>query len=312
MPTPAPCRPSNGPGLLLGLRTLINTPFAPRADPAHGRGTHIASGIIGGKVGRNRSEHVKDIQMDLDSKLGIIGGGANHDHGIHPEAFRLAADLVERARTPDASAGKCPADGRIESFLGEYFRDLGLTEPLRLAAEQLVLPRHGVARALSIPEGENSYRNPILRSYRVRNGVLHNPRSDRRTTEGTFHVAEGGLPIPATRRPSRGRSSPRCSGTPSARRTSCWSCRSRPTGRSRRGTFVSLLLRPVVCPRCPASAPRRRWRSASSPRAAWSATSTSSSRSSATPATRTCPRTTPGWTPSTGPATPAASSSRRT
>ena len=61
---------------------------------------------------------------------------------------------MERARTPDASAGKCPADGRIESFLGEYFRDLGLTEPLRLAAEQLVLPRHGVARELSLPAGE--------------------------------------------------------------------------------------------------------------------------------------------------------------
>ena len=139
--------------------------------------------------------------MDLESKLGIIGGGANHDHGIHPEAFRLAADLVERARIPDASAGKCPADGRIESFLGEYFRDLGLTEPLRLAAEQLVLPRHGVARELSIPEGEDSYRNPILRSYRVRNGVLHNPRSDRRTTSGTFHVAKAGCRSPATRRP---------------------------------------------------------------------------------------------------------------
>jgi hypothetical protein len=30
----------------------------------------------------------------------------------------------------------------------------------------------------------------------VRNGVLHNPKSDRRTTEGVFHIAEGGLPIP--------------------------------------------------------------------------------------------------------------------
>jgi hypothetical protein len=31
-------------------------------------------------------------------------------------------------------------------------------------------------------------------------GVLHNPASDKRTTKGTFHVAEGGLPIPADKK----------------------------------------------------------------------------------------------------------------
>jgi phosphoenolpyruvate carboxykinase (diphosphate) len=30
--------------------------------------------------------------------------------------------------------------------------------------------------------------------------VLHNPASDRRTTEGSFHVAEGGLPIPGDKK----------------------------------------------------------------------------------------------------------------
>ncbi len=133
--------------------------------------------------------------MDLESSLGIVSGGLNHHHGIHPEAFRLAIGIVERARTPDASAGKCPADRRIESFLSDHFRDLGLTEPLSLPFKQLILPRHGIARALSIPEGENSYHNQILRSYRVSNGILHNPLNDRRTTSGTFHVTEGGLPI---------------------------------------------------------------------------------------------------------------------
>ena len=36
----------------------------------------------------------------------------------------------------------------------------------------------------------------MLSSYRLRNGVLHNPASDRRTTAGVFHLVEGGLPIP--------------------------------------------------------------------------------------------------------------------
>ncbi|MEI2778537.1 MAG: hypothetical protein V9G19_21730 [Tetrasphaera sp.] len=43
---------------------------------------------------------------------------------------------------------------------------------------------------------QDSYSSELLTSYRLANGVLHNPRSDRRTTKGVFHLAEGGLPIP--------------------------------------------------------------------------------------------------------------------
>jgi hypothetical protein len=53
-----------------------------------------------------------------------------------------------------------------------------------------------MARALSLPVDRHEYTSSILSSYRVRQGVLHNPRSDRRTTQGIFHVAEEGLPIP--------------------------------------------------------------------------------------------------------------------
>ena len=49
---------------------------------------------------------------------------------------------------------------------------------------------------LSLPPSRDIHTSPILTSYRVRQGVLHNPRSDRRTTQGIFHVTEGGLPIP--------------------------------------------------------------------------------------------------------------------
>ena len=73
----------------------------------------------------------------------------------------------------------------------------------------------------------------------------------------TFHVAEGGLPIPATRRPSRWqvfaallRARPQPAGGPAA------SCRSRPISRSPAEVFVSLLLRPIVCPEVPGVSPR--------------------------------------------------------
>jgi hypothetical protein len=45
--------------------------------------------------------------------------------------------------------------------------------------------------------GKDEHLSDILTTYRVRQGVLHNPRSDRRTTQGIFHIVEGGLPVPA-------------------------------------------------------------------------------------------------------------------
>src|SRR5258707_15545092 len=50
---------------------------------------------------------------------------------------------------------------------------------------------------MSLPPGMDSFTSPYLKSYRVPQGVLHNPKSDRRTTKGIFHVVEGGLPVPA-------------------------------------------------------------------------------------------------------------------
>ena len=88
----------------------------------------------------------------------------------------------------------CPVDQRIQNFLYDYLNSA--PETPRLPATTLVLDRPGLARALSLPPGCDEHHSSILASLRVRQGVLHNPRSDRRTTKGIFHVVEGGLPIP--------------------------------------------------------------------------------------------------------------------
>ena len=93
----------------------------------------------------------------------------------------------------------CPADRRIEGFLNGRFADLVGASLLRLPGA-LVLSRPGIARELSLPLDGDCFHNDHVTSYRVRNGVLHNPRSDRRTTSGTFHVSEGGLPIPGDKK----------------------------------------------------------------------------------------------------------------
>src|SRR6516225_1380915 len=91
----------------------------------------------------------------------------------------------------------CPADGRIQAFLDSYLSDIWPRGAARLPSNTLVLDRAGLARVLSLPAGGDHISSPYLDSYRVPQGVLHNPRSDRRTTLGLFHVAEGGLPVAA-------------------------------------------------------------------------------------------------------------------
>src|SRR5687767_1972641 len=88
----------------------------------------------------------------------------------------------------------CPADWRIQQFLDDYLYETGLAP--KLPGLTFVLDRPGVARAMSLPPDADVFTSDILTSYRVKQGVLHNPKSDRRTTEGVFHVAEGGLPVP--------------------------------------------------------------------------------------------------------------------
>jgi phosphoenolpyruvate carboxykinase (diphosphate) len=87
-----------------------------------------------------------------------------------------------------------PVDGRIQHFLNQYLSSLGPAPTLPLRT--LVLDQPGLAREISLPSSGDVADSPLLKSYRLRNGVLHNPRSDRRTTKGVFHIAEGGLPIP--------------------------------------------------------------------------------------------------------------------
>jgi phosphoenolpyruvate carboxykinase (diphosphate) len=66
----------------------------------------------------------------------------------------------------------------------------------RLPATTLVLDRPGLARVLSLPPDADKHTSDILSSHRVGQGVLHNPRSDRRTTQGIFHIVDVGLPVP--------------------------------------------------------------------------------------------------------------------
>ena len=149
--------------------------------------------------------------MDVAEKAGSGGSDLSQLQLVHSVNLKLAAlgcapveshsdeHFHEVARTilsvqsePDAGLPLAPVDQRIQDYLDRSF---GPGEA-KLLAKSLLLDRPGLARALSIPFGGDEFASDILNSYRVRQGVLHNPKSDRRTTQGIFHIAEGGLPIP--------------------------------------------------------------------------------------------------------------------
>ncbi|HNQ37867.1 MAG TPA: hypothetical protein PKJ58_07900, partial [Prolixibacteraceae bacterium] len=94
------------------------------------------------------------------------------------------------------SAYLCPADQRIQNFLDGYLSVFKDKVHPRLPSQTFIIDSHGIARALSLPPDKDLFVSDIINSYRIKQGVLHNPKNDRRTTEGVFHIAEGGLPIP--------------------------------------------------------------------------------------------------------------------
>jgi hypothetical protein len=173
--------------------------------------------------------------------------------------FGISRDLLKSYREKNRllSNYQCPVDLRIQNFLKQYLADLGLESIPMLPTQTLVLDRHGVARELSLPMGKDEFHSDIVSSYRVQQGVLHNPASDRRTTKGSFHVAEGGLPVAGDKKavpkqayaymlekalnpPRDLLTIPFTSGLPEPAHM-----------------FVSLLLRPTVCPEIPGIEPEK-------------------------------------------------------
>lgn len=152
---------------------------------------------------------------------------------------------------------KCPADLRIENYLADYFGDLDPALELRLPADFLSLDRHGVARELSLPFASDHYRNRLVDSYRVNNGVLHNPKNDRRTTKGTFHIVEGGLPIPGDKKAVPKLAFARLFQHAVTLHDDFAELPYLQGCQGPRASFVSLLLRPRVCPAIPGLSPEK-------------------------------------------------------
>jgi len=182
----------------------------------------------------------------LNVKLSLMGlPTVTGDNGTGIPKFVSSLIAQYRQKERLLSDHLCPADQRIQTFLYDYLQDVPVP---RLPARTLVLDQPNMARVLSLPVDRDEFASSILSSYRVKQGVLHNPRSDRRTTQGIFHIAEGGLPIPDDKL-----------GVPKAAFAKMLGFAFNPPRESLRlpftasqpqpaECFVSLLLRPLVAP----------------------------------------------------------------
>jgi hypothetical protein len=185
--------------------------------------------------------------------LPVFGGaGAG---GLLAATGSLVASLREKNRL--LADYLSPADRRLHSFLERMIGPFAEGPVPLLPADALVLDRAGLARVLSLPPDRDEYRSDILSSYRVKQGVLHNPRNDRRTTEGVFHVADCGFPVPADKR-----------AVPPEVFAALYALAVDPprellelpftaSQEERAAGWVSLLLRPLVCPAVEGVTPAR-------------------------------------------------------
>jgi hypothetical protein len=147
------------------------------------------------------TERVRSIDPDLARyvNLKLTALAAPPSRATADPAFmEIVEPLLRNHVQKDRLLGwpLCPVDLRIQSFLDQYLTAAAADGAARLPTKTFVLDRPGLARLLSLPATADRFASPYLTSYRTQQGVLHNPKADRRTTQGVFHVAEGGLPVP--------------------------------------------------------------------------------------------------------------------
>ncbi|MBU0751101.1 MAG: hypothetical protein KJ787_09945 [Gammaproteobacteria bacterium] len=198
------------------------------------------------------------LQLYINLKLSSSGQSA-YLEGASGEFLTIADDLLKsyREKSRLLTGYLCPPDQRIQSFLDGYLAGCG-EAVARLPENTLILDRPGVARELSLPIDGNEFSNEYVTSYRIRNGVLNNPASDRRTTKGSFHICDDGLPVPgdkkAVPRVTFARLLREALNPPEHLLRLPFT-----VGKaSEVKMFVSLLLRPLVCPEIPGFEPEKR------------------------------------------------------
>ncbi len=149
------------------------------------------------EYGENEVPKIKRLKQYISLKLAALGQpiyvGDSDDKFLD-----YATDLIKNYKEKNRllSDYLCPADQRIQDFIDSYLREYKEKINIRIPSNTFTIDSHGIARMMSLPAESSEFKSDIIYSYKIKQGVLHNPKNDRRTTEGVFHIVEGGLPIP--------------------------------------------------------------------------------------------------------------------
>lgn len=184
----------------------------------------------------------------INLKLAALGCTPYTGNGQN-ELNEIAAPLLANHREKDRLLAdhRCPVDQRIHDFLHRQLGEFAEGKTL-LPPKSFVLDRHGLSRILSLPVDADSFSSSIIESYRLKQGVLHNPANDRRTTAGVFHITDGGLPVPDDKKvvPKAVFAALLHQAVHAPRESLRLPFTSNQEKEAE--TFVSVLLRPIVCP----------------------------------------------------------------
>jgi hypothetical protein len=207
----------------------------------------------------------EEIRPVIQLKLMATGLGEHARGRTRPDLGKasfeaLTADLIRKIQQKFRSYPQplCPADARIQAWLEAQLGDVALPGRIELPTRTLHMDFHGLARTLSLPSDGDRFESPLVRSYRLTNGVLHNPATDKRTTQGTFHIAEVGFPIPADKkavpRAVFARLLYEALNPPDSLQQLPFTSHE---GRHSAKVFTSLFLRPIISPEVPGRRPYR-------------------------------------------------------
>ncbi len=149
----------------------------------------------------------KDIIQYINMQLAALGQPLYIDNDdiknqlSHDRIISLTEDLIKsfREKSRLLSDYLSPADQRIQNFIDSYLEGLDVEIP-RIPNNTFTLNQPGLARELSLPPDGDTFKNELVSSYRLKQGILNNPSKDKRTTEGTFHIVDSGLPVPTDKK----------------------------------------------------------------------------------------------------------------
>lgn len=198
----------------------------------------------------------KDMIQFINLQLAALGQPLFYDerdikNKLSNEKFiSLTEGLINsfREKSRLLSGHLSPVDSRIQNYLNDYLKDVNIDKSYNLPNNTFVLNQKGMAREVSLPPDGKKFENEYVSAYRVKQGILNNPAKDKRTTKGTFHIVEGGLPVPLDKKEV-----PKTAfahllhaalNPPENLKTLPFTSNQRDQAK----VIVSLLLRPTVCP----------------------------------------------------------------